>query len=280
MKPKTIFKIKSILMAAFVMLNFADSVLANDQRKVISKVNKKAHYAIVNGLKMYYITAGQGQPLVLLHGALSTIDKDFGELIPQLAKDHLVIGIEMQAHGHTSDNDRPLSYEVMAGDVITLLKQLKITNADFFGYSMGGGVSLQVAITHPKLVRHLILAATSYSPEGSNMANPGSLKSRKLDDLDHSIWKKNYLKVAPDKSHWSKLVQKNYGLMGSWKGFKANDIKYLKVPTLLIFGDGDLSTPEHQIAMFRLLGGGNWRDIYETPTCSLQFYPEQVISIW
>lgn len=236
-------------------------------------VKLEEHYANINGLKMYYVTAGKGTPVVLIHGALSTIEKDFGKIIPVLAKDHFVIGIEMQAHGHTSDTDRPFSYEGMSADVVALLQQLKVMNADFLGYSMGGGVALQVAITHPELVKHLILAATSYSPQGSNMANPDKLAPKKLDDLEHSVWKKNYLAVAPDTSKWSTLVKKNYGLMGSWKGFQPNDIRNLKSPTLLIFGDGDLSTPEHQVAMFRLLGGGNWGDLYQLPNEQLAILP-------
>src|SRR5262249_15706590 len=77
---------------------------------------------------------GSGRPLVLLHGALSNIDTDFGKLLPELAKKRQVIMIEQQAHGHTADIDRPLTYELMADDTAELLSQLKIEKADFFGY--------------------------------------------------------------------------------------------------------------------------------------------------
>ena len=272
---KTII-IKITLAALGILTLFSGRTFAGAStkgKKLIEPADGTAHYAAVNGLKMYYVTAGKGTPVILLHGALSTIDKDFGKLIPVLAKEHRVIGIELQAHGHTADIERPITYEGMADDIVTLLKQLNISNADFLGYSMGGGVALQVAITHPQLIRHLILAATSYSPEGSNMANPDKLKPKKVTDLDHSIWKKNYLKVAPDPSHWSKLVEKNYALMGSWKGFQPAEIKNLKSPVLLIFGDGDLSTPEHEVSMFKLLGGGYWGDLYELPNEQLAILP-------
>jgi pimeloyl-ACP methyl ester carboxylesterase len=48
-----------------------------------------------------------------------------------------VIALELQGHGHTNDLDRPLTCEQMAADTAALLKQLKIKNADFFGYSLG-----------------------------------------------------------------------------------------------------------------------------------------------
>jgi hypothetical protein len=73
-------------------------------------------YARVNGLKMYYEIHGSGTPLVLLHGGGSTILSTFGRILPELAKTHRVIAIELQAHGHTPDIDRPLSFEQDASD--------------------------------------------------------------------------------------------------------------------------------------------------------------------
>src|SRR6266851_5254519 len=124
-------------------------------------------FASVHGLKMYYTIHGAGKPLVLLHGAFSTIDTDFGKLLPTLAQTRQVIGVEQQAHGNTADVDRPLSYEQMAEDTVALVRQLGIANADFFGYSMGGGIALQIALRHPDLVRKFVFAGgTSYSLEG------------------------------------------------------------------------------------------------------------------
>ncbi len=83
-------------------------------------------YAAVNGLKMYYEIHGSGQPLVLIHGGGSTIESTFGRILPDLARTHQVIAVELQAHGHTLDIDRPLSFEQDAADVAALLRQLHI----------------------------------------------------------------------------------------------------------------------------------------------------------
>jgi pimeloyl-ACP methyl ester carboxylesterase len=67
-------------------------------------------YASVNGLKMYYEVHGKGFPLVLIHGGGSTIGTTFGRILGVLSRTHQVIAVEMQAHGHTADIDRPLSF--------------------------------------------------------------------------------------------------------------------------------------------------------------------------
>ena len=64
-------------------------------------------YAPVNGLNLYYEMHGAGSPLVVLHGAYMTIGM-MGALVPGLAATRQVIAVELQAHGHTADIDRPL----------------------------------------------------------------------------------------------------------------------------------------------------------------------------
>jgi pimeloyl-ACP methyl ester carboxylesterase len=122
----------------------------------------KTGYAPVNGLPMYYEVHGSGRPLVLLHGGISNIETDFGLVLPGLAKERQVIAIEQQAHGHTGDIDRPLSIAQMADDIVALLRQIGVENADFFGYSMGGAIALQIGIEHPEMVGKLVLAAVGY----------------------------------------------------------------------------------------------------------------------
>src|ERR671920_32647 len=123
------------------------------------------NYAEVNGLKMYYEIHGTGSPLVVLHGAFMTIGA-MGAFVPKLAEARQVVAVELQGHGHTADVDRPLSYEQMADDVAALIGHLGIEQADVFGYSMGGGVALQLAIRHLGLVRRLVVASASYMSEG------------------------------------------------------------------------------------------------------------------
>src|SRR5215472_10338603 len=123
-------------------------------------------YAEVNGLSMYYEVHGQGQPLALLHGALSAIGTSFGKLLPGLARRRQVIAVEMQGHGRTADIDRPLRFELLADDIATFLRQIGVAKADLFGWSLGAGVALQTAMRHPAVVRKLALASVTYQSSG------------------------------------------------------------------------------------------------------------------
>src|SRR5215471_8043344 len=104
-------------------------LLAMAQLQMNAQQEEKGRYAAVNGLKLYYEIHGSGRPLVLLHGGGSTIESTFGRSLPELSKTHQVIAVELQAHGHTRDIDRPLSFEQDADDVAALLQQLHIEKA-------------------------------------------------------------------------------------------------------------------------------------------------------
>src|SRR5438552_1467054 len=160
------------------------------------ETNGKGGYASVNGLNMYYEVHGTGQPLVLLHGAMSNIQTDFGNVLPTFAKTRQVIGVEQQWHGHTAYVDRPLNYEQMADDTAALLRHLDIKNADFLGYSAGSGVALQIALRHPELVRKLVFAGgTSFSPGGFYPEILQGAQQTKPEDLAGTPWQQAYARI-------------------------------------------------------------------------------------
>ncbi len=232
-------------------------------------------FASVNGLKMYYEIHGTGRPLVLLHGALCTIDGCFGKFLPSLAKTRQVIAIEQQAHGRTADIDRPLTYPQMAEDTATLLRQLKIENADFVGYSMGSGIALQIAIRHPDLVRKLALAAPAYK-NFKEAYHPGvfeGIQNLKAEDFAGSPWQEAYAKAAPNPEHWPTLIAKVRQLVREFEGWPAEAIQSIKAPTLVIIGDSDVVRPEHAVQMFRLRGGGVAGDLAGLPRSQLAVLP-------
>lgn len=245
-------------------------------QRTIGRRGSGGRYAFVNGLKMYYEVRGapRGTPVVFLHGAFSNIETDFGKMLPTIAKTRQVIAIEQQGHGRTPDIDRPLTYEQMADDVAELLRQLRITKADFVGYSMGGGIATYMAIRHPELVRKIVFAGgPSFNSDGFY---PGLIEGEKkmtADALAGTPWEKAYRRIAPNPKDWPKLVEKIKDLDVNWRGLSDDQLRSIKAPAMLIAGDADVVRPEHVVQMFRLLGGGVPGDLVGLPRSQLAVLP-------
>lgn len=226
-------------------------------------------YAPVNGLEMYYEVHGEGEPLVVLHGAYMTVDA-MGEIVLMLAETRKVIAVELQAHGRTADIERPITYEQMADDVAALIKHLDMEKADVFGYSMGGGVALQIAIRHPGVVRKLVAASVSYTSDGMHSELFESIPSITPEVFAGSPIEAAYLEVAPNPDDFPKLVEKLKKL--DMTPFEW-DIRAVTAPTLLIVGDSDAIRLEHTVEMFRILGGGVMGDLAGLPKSRLAVLP-------
>jgi pimeloyl-ACP methyl ester carboxylesterase len=208
-------------------------------------------YAPVNGLQLYYEVRGSGRPLVLLHGGLLTIDLNFGPLLEPLAASRRVIAVELQGHGHTADTGRPMTIEALAGDVVALLDHLDIAEADLFGFSLGGLVGYAVALGAPARVGKLIVAsADAHRPPGR--------ESVPLDDdrmptpADFQAMRDAYETVAPDPAHFDEFAARESALVHEFPGW-ADDLRSLRAPTLLIFGDRDFSPLPDVAELFELL---------------------------
>jgi pimeloyl-ACP methyl ester carboxylesterase len=233
----------------------------------------KGSYAQVNGLNMYYEMHGEGQPLVLLHGAFSAIGTSFGKLLPELAKERQVIAVEMQGHGHTADIDRPLRYEQLADDIAALLTKIGLEQADLFGWSLGAGVALQTAIRHPEVVRKLVLASVTYNRGGLYPELLAGIEHSKSEDLAGTPFYEEYTSIAPHPQDFPRLFAKQQQLDNEIQDWPVEAIRAIKMPTLLIIGDSDVVRPEHTVELFRLLGGGVAGDLVGLPCSQLAVLP-------
>ncbi len=207
-------------------------------------------YSDVNGLKMYYEIYGQGKPLVLIHGGGSTIQTSFEKVIPLLAKNRKLIAVELQAHGRTSDRNADESFEQDADDIATLLKNLKVDKADFFGFSNGGTTTLQIAIRHPEIVDKIILGSALAKRHGIPEQFWDFMKQARLENMPEQL-KMAYNRVSPNPDGLQIMHDKDARRMVNFKDIPDDKIKSIKAPALIIIGDKDVITPEHAIEMHR-----------------------------
>lgn len=244
----------------------------------------KNGYSDVNGLKMYYEIHGQGKPLVLIHGGGSTIQTNFEKIIPLLAKNRQVIAVELQAHGRTNDRNADLTFEQDADDIATLLKNLKIDKADFFGFSNGGTTTLHIAIRHPELVDKIILGSALAKRNGVPEWFWGFMENAKLENMPELL-KVGYKKVAGDANGLQVMHDRDAKRMVNFKDIPDEQIKSIKAPTLIIIGDKDVITPEHAIELHRqitnselaIIPGGHGQYIGEITTLTPDFKESDLV---
>lgn len=110
----------------------------------------------VNDFNLYYEEAGNGPPLVLLHG-LGACVEDWEYQIPEFAKHYRVIACDLRGFGRSERGTKALSVPCFAQDVWTFLQQLGVQDFFLMGHSMGGAAALQLALDHPAAVRKLVI---------------------------------------------------------------------------------------------------------------------------
>lgn len=213
----------------------------------------------INGMTMYYEVSGEGEPLVVLHGAYMNI-RSMGSIIPRLAETHRVYALEFQGHGRTTDIDRPITYPNLADDVAAFMDAVGLDSADVFGYSMGGQAGLQLAIRHPEKVRKLVAASVAYDLEGWQPAFKDVIPQMTVEMILAMPFAEEYRELAPDPEGFPALAEKLIALEHEPMAWEA-DLRALNTPVLIITGDADVVTLEHAVALFRLLGGGGMGDM-------------------
>lgn len=231
-------------------------------------------YAPVNGLQMYYEVHGSGgTPLVLLHGGLFNIDLQFGELLPSLATSRKVIAADFQGHGRTNDIDRPLTCADLASDVVGLLQHLGVPQADVFGFSVGGGVALHLAIRHPELVRKLIVSSVSFHPDGDRTEDQDAVGEMTVDMIAGTPMEQEYRAKSPHPDRLQDLLDKLGTFDQGFAGWSDADIQAIAAPTLITLGDCDAVYLEHAVRFLQLRGGDVNGDLVGVPSSQLAVFP-------
>jgi pimeloyl-ACP methyl ester carboxylesterase len=240
-----------------MMLTIPAAALAQAQSAGAKPVPTKKGYVPANGVNYYYEVHGRGEPLLLLHGGLGSIDM-FGPVLPELAKRRQVVAVDLHGHGRTALGDRPINLIDIGNDLAVVLKQLGYEKVDVLGYSFGGGAAFRLAVQHPALVRRLVIASAPFAQDGffpEMLPQQAQVGAAMADAMKETPMYISYAAVAPRPQDFPRLLDRMGELMRTSYDWM-EDLKTLQMPVMLLYGDSDMIRPEHIVRAYQLLGGG------------------------
>ncbi len=214
-------------------------------------------YMDINGIKVYYETYGNGEPLLLLHGNGGSIES-FTYQIPELSKHFKVIAMDSRAQGRTTDSDQEITYALMASDVSALIDKLNLGKVNVVGWSDGGNIGLELAYAHPEKVLKVVAIGANYTHENA-LTSPNGVVMDQGDPLfvKTAEMKEKYLtsaqRLSPDTLKLPEIRKKLTKLMDEYPNFTTDQLKTIKVPFLVIAGDHDAISLEHTLSLYNNL---------------------------
>lgn len=214
-------------------------------------------YVAANGVDYWFEARGKGEPLLLLHGGLMSAGM-FGPVFTKLAETRRVIGIDLHGHGHTALGNRSINIVDIGRDLAVVIQKLGLRQVDVVGYSFGGASALQLAFQHPALVRRLVVVSAPYAQNGwyaEMLPQQAAVSAAMADAMKESPMFKAYTAIAPRPQDFPRLLDNMGALMRQPYDWSAQ-VKQLRMPVMLVFGDADMVRPDHIVSFYNLLGGG------------------------
>jgi pimeloyl-ACP methyl ester carboxylesterase len=228
----------------------------NEQMTEETGAVRSGHVA-ANGIRYYYEIHGAGEPLLLLHGGLGSTGM-FGAVLPLLAESRQVIAVDLHGHGRTELGERPIRLPDIGDDLALVLEELGYDQVEVMGYSFGGGAALRLAVQHPERVRRLVVVSAGYARDGYHpemlpmQAQVGAAMAAAMKDTPMY---QSYVAIAPHPEDFPRLLDRMGELMRTPYDWSA-EVRGLRMPVMLVFGDSDMFRLEHIASFYRLLGGG------------------------
>jgi len=187
----------------------------------------------VKDAELYYEIYGQGDPLLLLHGNSQSISV-FEKQIKELSKGYKVIAVDTRGQGKSTDSSSdPLSYDLYAEDMKTLLDSLHIIKTNILGWSDGGNTGLIMASKYPDYVKKLAMTGACTDP--NKAVSVGTLK-----EVSSAI---ESLKAKDDKK--SAYQIKLFTMLLTEPHISPEALSRIKSPVLVMAGEKDMILAKH-----------------------------------
>ena len=208
--------------------------------------------APVNGIEMYYATYGAGDPVLLIHGGLGNADI-WANQVADLMQDHLVIVADSRGHGRSTRTEEPFGYDLMASDYLALLDFLKIDKVDLVGWSDGGIIGLDIAMTHPERLDHLFAHAANITTDG---VDPTVGDDPVFMGIYATWMGEEYAKMSPTPDQFDAFVAQISEMWATQPNWTDEQVAAITVPVAVVAGDHDEAIlPAHTEKIAALIPG-------------------------
>ena len=215
-------------------------------------MSKNGAYVDAGGVRTYYEEEGSGEPLLLLHGGMVTIETWENQRGPLAERYHVYLP-ERRGHGRSPDVPGPTGYDLMAADTAAFMKALGIPSAYLVGWSDGGNVALELALTRPELVRKMVLIGAAAHVDGSTEDGKEWVNSLTVDSLP-TFLSEPYNRLSPDgPEHLPVVAEKTIAMWQTQPTHEMSELAAITSPTLILIGDNDGVTIEHAAQMLRAM---------------------------
>jgi pimeloyl-ACP methyl ester carboxylesterase len=219
-------------------------------------VQTKGHLPVRRS-QFYYETAGDGEPVLLLHGGFGSVE-DFASQTPELARYFKVVAFERPGNGRTADNAEPFSFSMMTEDTVSFMTSLGFKAANLVGWSDGAAIALLVAIARPDLVKRVVSVGGFFNTDNLTARDRDWLKSATPESFRKAVpdVAKRYDELSPDgPAHFPIVFEKTVRLWLNEPNIRKEDLAKISAPTLVVAGDREASPLEHTLELFRSIKG-------------------------
>ena len=205
--------------------------------------------AEINGIDIYYEVYGEGKPVLLIHGGLANGDY-WVNVIPAITDaGYQAIVMDSRGHGRSSFDETPISYEVMANDVLGLMDHLEIDKFDLVGWSDGGIIGLELAIHHPERLNKVVAYGANFDPTGV-----------RLDINENAYWNafverasEDYQRLSPHPERWDEFLGNISNMWATEPNYTEEQLRSITTPFLILDGAKEEAIDLNQTKLMALL---------------------------
>lgn len=213
------------------------------------------HTLETDGVRIAYDVTGEGPPVLLLHGGGGD-STWWGDLIPRLASDHMVVTMDSRGHGRSSFDDRQITYRLMADDALALLDELNIDRTDIVGWSDGAIIALDIALRQPERLGRMVAYGVNFDLSGyrGSDTEPRSSPGAELFIAEHPG---RYLEQSPHPERWEEFLANSRRMWASEPNWTEDDMRSIQTPILVLDGiEEEVIEIDHARLLAELLPNG------------------------